>query len=425
MTAGAPAPSARAGSGTCPSEVVIVGAGPYGLSLASHLDAAGVSFRIFGSPMGVWRTNMPADMCLKSDGFASDLYDPDRHFTLQRYCRDRGIRYADYGVPVRVDVFTEYGLAFQRQLVPTLREQHVVRIDRQDGSYTVHLADGEVVAAKSVVIATGISYFEDVPTPLSNLPRQVCVHSSAVHDLSRFAGQHVLVVGGGASATDLAALLTAQGTSVELICRSPLEFHRPPNLAKASLWNRITEPNLGLGPNFRSALYTAFPGLFRLLPRQVRRRIVHRHLGPAGAWFNRDQVIGHVPIHTGYEVTSAAWSEAGVELRGEDAMGRCASWQGSQVIAATGYRVAVQRLDFIGPAVRASIRSDRGSPVLSGNFESTAPGLYFVGIAAARSFGPVMRFARGAEYTARRLSRHLLVRSRHANYRAPAAAALS
>jgi hypothetical protein len=41
------------------------------------------------------------------------------------------------------------------------------------------------------------------------------------------------------------------------------------------------------------------------------------------------------------------------------------------------------------------------------NFESTAPGVYFTGLSAANSFGPMMRFAYGADFTARRIARHL------------------
>jgi hypothetical protein len=53
--------------------------------------------------------------------------------------------------------------------------------------------------------------------------------------------------------------------------------------------------------------------------------------------------------------------------------------------------------------------------VLSSTFESSVPGLYFVGIAAANSFGPVMRFAFGAGFAAKRLTQAMaqaLARSR-------------
>src|ERR1019366_1767293 len=96
-------------------DVAIVGAGPYGLSLAAHLKAAGISFRIFGSPMGFWLNHMPRGMHLKSEGFASSLYDPESSFTLQAYCSESGLPYADMGSPVPLEEFASYGLEFQRR----------------------------------------------------------------------------------------------------------------------------------------------------------------------------------------------------------------------------------------------------------------------------------------------------------------------
>jgi 2-polyprenyl-6-methoxyphenol hydroxylase-like FAD-dependent oxidoreductase len=96
---------ADAVSRTATTDVAIVGAGPYGLSIAAHVRAAGVSVRIFGKPMEVWREQMPRGMVLKSEGFASDLYDPDAELTLRHYCAEHGLEYADVGTPVKLQTF--------------------------------------------------------------------------------------------------------------------------------------------------------------------------------------------------------------------------------------------------------------------------------------------------------------------------------
>src|SRR5215469_230931 len=93
------------------TEVVIVGAGPYGLSVAAHLAAAGVSFRIFGKPMSAWADQMPKGMLLKSEGFASSLSDPGAQFALGEYCRQQNLPYEDNGRPVELETFVNYGLA--------------------------------------------------------------------------------------------------------------------------------------------------------------------------------------------------------------------------------------------------------------------------------------------------------------------------
>ena len=37
------------------TDVAVIGAGPYGLSLAAHLRARGADIRVFGFPMQSWR----------------------------------------------------------------------------------------------------------------------------------------------------------------------------------------------------------------------------------------------------------------------------------------------------------------------------------------------------------------------------------
>ena len=80
-------------------KIAVIGAGPYGLSIAAWLRDRNVDFRIFGNPMHTWKTQMPTGMRLKSEGFASSfLFDPASAFTMERYCELNGIPYADNGL---------------------------------------------------------------------------------------------------------------------------------------------------------------------------------------------------------------------------------------------------------------------------------------------------------------------------------------
>src|ERR1700758_3638580 len=108
-------------------EIAIIGAGPYGLSAAAHLRSLGLPFRIFGRLMDSWLAHMPKGMLLKSDGFASNIHDPAGEFTLQKFCAERGIEYADLGVPVKLETFSAYALAFRERLVPELEDKLVVK----------------------------------------------------------------------------------------------------------------------------------------------------------------------------------------------------------------------------------------------------------------------------------------------------------
>ncbi len=405
------------------AQVAIVGAGPYGLSIAAHLRALGVGFRIFGSPLQTWREQMPKGMWLKSDGFATNLYDPEASFTLKRYCAGHGLDYGDTSPPVPLETFTAYALAFQARLVPELDDRQVAALDRTASGFILRLDDGELVAARCVVLAVGISHFRHVPAELAHLPPTCLSHSADHHDLGHFSGREVTVIGAGASAIDLAALLHEAGAAAHVIARrSTIRFHSGPGSRPRSLWKRIRHPSSGIGPGLRSRIYADAPWLFRYLPQDLRLWIVRQHLGPAPGWFVKDRVVGRVPILSGQTLRR-------IEFHGNRAVLGLVAQDGTErehaseyVIAATGYRVDLRRLPFLGEELRSAVRAVAYTPVLSANFESSITGLYFVGPAAANTFGPVMRFMVGAQFTARRISRHLARVGARQSTSAPAAA---
>lgn len=403
-------------------EVAIIGAGPFGLSIAANLRAHGVDFRIFGSPMHSWRTQMPKGMSLKSDGFASNFYDPNANFTLKHFCEEQGIAYDDERIPVRLDTFCAYGLAFQQRLVPELEDQKVVSLVRAGDGFILHLDNGQVVTPRKVVLAVGIHYFQNIPDQLARLPAEAYSHSSRHHDVAQFKGRDVTVIGGGASALDLAGLLHAGGAAVRLVARrQSVQIHSGPGPKPRSLWQRIRHPKSGLGPSLRSRIMADAPLLIHCLPQKTRLRIVQNLLGPAGGWFVRDQVAGKVPLLLGYSPLSAEIRDRRVHLRFVARDGTERGVITDHVIAATGYRTDLRKLTFLGADLVTQLRSVNFTPVLSSNFESSIPGLYFVGPISANSFGPVMRFVFGVGFTARRLCAHLAQSSRRPAPR-PAAA---
>lgn len=389
------------------TDVAIVGAGPYGLSIAAHLRASGVEHRIFGFPMNFWAEHMPKGMLLKSEGFASNLYDPKGSFTLCRFCKESGIEYADVGIPVRLETFSAYGQAFQRRFAPDLQRKALRSLSRSPQGFLLQFDDGELLAAGKVVMATGLSHFQHIPQGLSHLPSDVVSHSSRHSDLERFKGREVIVIGGGSSASDLAVLLHESGAQVTLVARGPsIQFHGKMNLPR-SLWERFRYPMSTLGPGWRSLLYAEAPLLFRCLPEARRLRIVASHLGPAGGWFMKDRFM-QVPHLLGYRVKQADLSSNGrvrLQLAANDGGER--ELRPEHIIAATGYRADLDRLPFLSSDVRSQLKSVNNTPVLSATFESSLRGLFFVGAIAANNLGPVMRFAVGANFTARQISSHL------------------
>ncbi len=387
--------------------VAIIGAGPYGLSIAAHLRSNGVDFRIFGTPMHGWRAHMPKGMFLKSEGWASNLFDPATGYTLRQYCAEQGLPYGEYGAPVSLETFTQYGLSFQQRLVPTVENTMVTALRRSSATFELALASGDTLRASNVVVATGMSHTAYIPAELAQLPSELLSHSGSHHDLSGFKGRHVTVIGGGQSALETAALLHEAEAEVCLIVRRPSVFwNGNPNLSR-TLHERMRYPMSKLGPGLGPWLYSNAPMLFCYLPRQLRIARVRKALGPAGAWWLRDRVVGRLPIMLGYFVSGAEPRGEKVLLHLQGSDGQLRQLTTDHVIAATGYRFTLGSLPFLSENLLSQLRSLQQTPVLSANFESSVPGLYFTGLASAYQFGPAMRFLHGAEYTARCVSRHI------------------
>lgn len=388
-------------------DVAIIGAGPYGLSVAAHLKARGVDFRIFGPAMDTWQNHMPKGMKLKSEGFASSLYDPESQLTLGKYCQAKGLPYEDLGLPVPLATFCSYGLEFQQKFVPNLESRMVASLRRETGGFKLSLDNGEVVAARRVVIAVGLSYFQVMPSNLSGFSEDLVTHSWRHSTVDRFKGRDVAVVGAGASALDLAALLHQAGASVQVISRKPeIRFQEGMRLPRP-LGDRIRYPMTGIGSGWRLVFCTHAPLAFRKLPEDIRLKVVRQTLGPAPCWFTKDEVAGKVSFHLGGEITRAQAQNDRMNIELTDGGGTRRSVTADHVIAATGYKADIRRIAFFGKEVLAQIATVDETPVLSSSFESSVPGLHFVGLPAANTFGPLLRFAFGAGFAAKRLSNHL------------------
>jgi thioredoxin reductase len=389
-------------------EVAIVGAGPYGLSLAAHLRAAGVPFRQFGIPMHLWQTSMPRGMFLKSQGFASNLSSPDSGHTLEAFCAASGLPYASYGLPVPLDTFVAYGEWFRQELVPDLEETLVTEVVPKDGLYEISLANSERARAKNVVVAAGVEHFARMPTQLAGLPSSVSTHSSAHTDPAIFRDRSVIVVGAGQSALESAALLHENGADVQLVARAArLAWNGQPLPLDRPLIQRLREPEAGLGSGWGTWFYSRHPELFRHLPPGTRVQRARTALGPAGACWLPERVNGKFPVLLGHALKWASADGDGVRLGFEGPAGIGRELTADHVIAATGYRADLRRLTFLSDQLRPGLQTIADSAAVDRNYQSSVPGLYFIGPAVAPTFGPVMRFVYGSDHAARTVARQL------------------
>ena len=327
-------------------DVAIIGAGPYGLSICAHMRELGVKYRVFGNPMQSWIKEMPEGMHLKSEGFASNIYDPNSKFTLKRFCNAQGLPYEDLGLPVPLDTFVSFGIAFQRELVPEVERKGTGFSGTPGDRFQLKFDDGELVTARRVVVAVGISNFRNIPPVFSHLPSRVVSHSAQYGELKHFSKRRVFVIGGGASAIDIAGLLGELGTDVHLFVRKPeIEIHSELELPRP-MGQRIRHPMSGIGPGWRSLFYCDAPQIYYYLPENIRVRQVKRHPPPAAGWF-MGKYIKNISLHTGSQPESAQTSGDGVRVQFIKNDGSKEQLDCDHIISATGYKVDLSRLPFL------------------------------------------------------------------------------
>src|SRR5215472_5870990 len=386
-------------------DVAILGAGPYGLSAAAHLNTVkGMDVHAFGEPMSFWQGNMPVGMLLRSGWAATHIASPGEMLTLDTF---KQTTYGRFSTPVPLDSFVDYGLWFQRKAVPNLDRRKILQIERHTNGFGLYLNDGETVRASRVVIAGGISSFAWCPPEFANIPSELASHTSVHRDFQKFAGKNVLVIGSGQSALESAALLLENGARVEIVARAK-QIRWLGGLVSRTIHS-------GLGPELAKILYAptdvgpagisqivARPNLTRRFPRAVQDWLRRRSIRPAGArWLVAR--LQNVPMKLGHSAVSAVplGERLGVKL--DDGSERTVD----HMFLGTGYRVNVTRYEFFSPQLARSISCFHGYPRLREGFESSVLGLHILGAPAIWSFGPLMQFVVGTHYCSKALLRRI------------------
>lgn len=351
--------------------------------------------------MSFWDRNMPLGMCLRSPWEASQLSDPARSLTIDAFQNATGVPVSR---PVPLARFVDYGRWFQSHAVPNLEQRKVAEIEKDAGNFRVVLRDGEVVRSGRVIIAGGIGPFATRPPQFTGVPRDLASHSSEQRDLGRFRGQRVVVIGGGQSALESAALLHEAQAEVELLVRDTSvqwTWQRP--------WLHTFRPVgavLYAWPDVGPAVIShavARPDLYRMLPRWLQDSWRAKSIRPNGVGWLKPR-LRDVKVSTGLAVLSAVERGNQVELKLSDGSARTVN----HVLLATGYRIDVRKYEFLSGSLISGLRLMGGCPVLGRGFESSVPGLHFLGAPGVYSYGPLMRFVAGADFAARAVSQSVL-----------------
>jgi cation diffusion facilitator CzcD-associated flavoprotein CzcO len=380
--------------------VAVIGAGPYGLSVAAHLKHAGIATRLFGEPMSFWRDHMPKGMLLRSPWRASHLSHPDRAISLEAYASAHGVR---TDRPLPRDEFVAYGEWFQKHAVPDIDRRAVRLVEAASNCFRLTLADGEIFAADRVVIAIGLANQDYRPHPFHDLPAALVTHACEHDDLTPFRGKKVAVIGRGQSACESAVLLTEAGAEAEIVSRGEIHWlgagtERATYTTMVSRLRETLSAPTAVGP-FPLDWLAESLRVVRHLPITLRDRFSRRCLQPAAAGWLKPR-FHDVQCHPGRVITGAHAHANRIVLDLDTG-----SKTFDHVLLGTGYQVDLARVAILSRQISANIACADGSPLLRSGFESTVPRLHFVGCYAVKSFGPLMRFIAGAPFAARAITK--------------------
>jgi FAD-dependent urate hydroxylase len=378
-------------------DIAVVGAGPYGLSVAAHL--AGRRVRTFGEPMETWRTRMPPYMLLRSDWKETSLSAPGNLGSIDRWARVVGEEREE---PIPLQKFLRYADWFRQTFVPEGDPSDVAALEGARDGYRITTAAGDELDVREVVVAVGAVPFAYAPPPLGEAVGDRVAFATSLQDYEAYRGRRVVVVGGGQGGLESASLAVRAGADVELVVRSSLRWfadrepHRPRGRLRQRLY-RLAYPVVGYGPPPLNRL-ALHPDVFAALPAGVRRQLSARILRAGGSPWLRQEVERSVNVTEGVGVVGID-QDGVVRLRLSDGSVR----EADAVILAAGFRFSLDRLTFLSEDIRKRISLEDGWPLLDRWFRSRQQGLLFVGFAAEHRFGPIARFIPGTGFTANRV----------------------
>lgn len=381
-------------------DVVVIGAGPYGLSAGAYLKAAGLKVCVFGEPMSFWADRMPAGMLLRSPREASNLADPRAALTLGAFEKATG---RPPSAPVPLETFVKYGRWFQQQVSFDLDRRLVGTVKGDGAAFRITLQDGTSLKSPRVIVAAGIESFHRKPAVFGELPGNMASHCYEGTKISALSDKHVAVIGAGQSALESAALLAESGAKVELIAKIPelrwIGMHKW--LHQLGPLSKALYSKYDVGPAGISRL-VATPKLVYHVPQKFKDRIRVRAVRPAGSRWLPER-LKNVTLSTGLAVQTAKAVGQQVHLRLDDGSER----RVHHVLMGTGYDVDIARYSFLDRQLVAEIQRLGGYPNLGAGFRCSVPGLHFIGAPAARNFGPLLYFVAGTEFAAKELTSYV------------------
>ncbi len=373
------------------TDLLIIGAGPFGLALAAYAQEQGIRHVVVGAPMGFWKTNMPQGMFLRSTCDWSldplDVHSIDAYLKkIRRSCTEVE--------PLSRNFYLDYAGWFQDEKDIRTLDVTVASLDTDEGELVAVTDRGERIRSRFVVLAIGFGSFAHVPAELAPLfPRERYDHTCHLVDFGPLEDQRLLIIGGRQSAFEWAALMRESGVRRVDLCYR----HDTPSFTPSD-WSWVNALVARMGDD---------PGWYRRLSENERQQVNERFwtegrlkLEP---WLADRIDHPNVKLHPRTEVTGAHASDSGIRV----ALNSGETLIVDHVVLATGYEVNLARVPFLASGLLSNLGVREGFPVLDQHFQTNVPGLYVTSLAATRDFGAFLGFTVSVRAQAKIIGRHI------------------
>ncbi len=367
------------------TELLVIGAGPYGLSVASYAKQASMDFYLIGKPMEFFEAHTPKPMVMATS-YETAIKDPQRELTLRRYCTVKGIPIPEAQgqnpnfYPPR-ELFLDYAPWWIEEIGLTSDPRRVSTLSQLGGTFEATLEDGTKVGADRVVVATGMYPHRFIP-PLygQRIPREAYSHNTEVVDLESFASKRVLVVGGGFSGVEWAIYLSEAGAEALCIYRGD--------------WSDVEVRFGRIVFEWRNLSESDHLWWQRLSPEEKEQKLhlmkVQHRTGVPPWLQGRETKVRFLPQTDVKDCQEQGGCVQVTFTTGETV-------EVDHIVLGTGFRPDVANLSFLDKqTILNSLKVSGGFPLLNDRFQSSIPGLYFSGSLAIQQFGPVLWFVSGS-----------------------------
>jgi len=378
-------------------DLIIIGAGPFGLSAASFANFHQIDYLVIGKPMAFWKENIPENMYLRS---GTDWHlDPYGNYTIETFLKSRNKSIEDVK-PLPLTIFLDYAEWFQEQQNINVLDKLIVKLDysEEEKKYLITLKDSKEIKAKNVLIAIGFKFFKKLPAYLTKkLPAGSFTHTCDVVKFEKFKDKSVLIIGGRQSAYEWAALIVEAGAKTVHISHR----HETPEFAESN-WSWIDPIMDQMVDN---------PEWYRTLNEKEQKEIERKF------WIEDSQKLEpwllpridreNIKIWPLSNVVKCDEANSGLYKVHLDNGRRL---EVDHIILATGYKVDINKVPFLNSGnILPKLNINQGFPDLDGYLQTSLPGLYMTSIIATKSFGRFFAYIASCRTSSQIVGNHIII----------------